>query len=297
MFRRVWTILKAPYPADSSSCSDFLYGLACGLFVYVFFAVFEPFGFNLVASPLRQRIFAGYGLVTALAIVANGLVLPRLAPRFFREENWNTGRQILFMSWVTLVIGLGSYLLTIVVFPEHGLLPPPLPKVVLFTFFIAVFPIAIINLVNSARLLRRNARIVLEANRQLATPAALSLPVGEEAPLQVELIAENNRDALRVAWADLLYIKAEENYVQVHSKGEKPGRVLLRSSLTRIERQLRPHSPRFFRCHRAFIVNIVHIARVDGNAQGLKLALKDSAAVIPVARRYVDEFRRLIAGL
>ena len=89
-------------------------------------------------------------------------------------------------------------------------------------------------------------------------------------------MAENNKDTFRVALADLLYIQAEENYVQVYYKGEKPGRVLLRSSLTRIERQLRPFYPRLFRCHRAFIVNTAQIARVEGNAQGLKLTLKDT---------------------
>jgi DNA-binding LytR/AlgR family response regulator len=293
----VWAIFRAPYPADSSPRSDLLYGLACGLFVYVFFAVFEPFGFNMLPSPLRRWIFAGYSLVTAGAIVFNGLVLPRLAPRFFREEKWSTGRQILFMFWVTLVIGLGSYLLTISVFRGRGLLPPPLPQVILFTFFIAVFPITFINLANYARLLRRNARVVLEANRQLATPASRPLPVGKKIPPDVELIAENNRDSLRIAWADLLYIKAEENYVQVHHKGEKPGRVLLRSSLTRIERQLRPFSPHFFRCHRTCIVNTSQIAKVDGNAQGLRLTLKDTPDTVPVARRYVAEFRRLVQGL
>jgi len=297
MIRRIWTVLKSPYPADASPRSDLLYGLACGLFVYVFFAVFEPFGFNLLPLPLRRWIFAGYGLVTCLAIVANSRLLPLLAPRFFREENWNTGRQILLMSWVTLVIGLGSYLLTILVFQGRGLLLPPLPKVVLFTFFIAVFPITIINLANYARLLRRNARVVLEANRQLATPAARPLPVGKEVPPNVELVAENNRDSLRIAWADLLYITSEENYVQVHHKGEKPGRVLLRSSLTRIARQLRPFSPRFFRCHRTCIVNTSQIAKVDGNAQGLRLTLKNTLDTVPVARRYVAEFRRLVRGL
>jgi DNA-binding LytR/AlgR family response regulator len=110
----------------------------------------------------------------------------------------------------------------------------------------------------------------------------------------VELVAENNKDTFQIALADLLYIEADENYVQVYYKGEKPGRVLLRSSLTRIERQLQPFYPRVFRCHRTCIVNTALIAKVSGNAQGLRLTLKDTAATIPVARRYVVEFRRLV---
>lgn len=298
MFSKIAGILKSPYPSDSSPFSFVQYGLGSGLFVFLFFAAFEPFGFSLLPPAPRRALFIVYGLVTCLAIVLNGLLLPRLRPRFFREENWNLGRQILWMCWVTLTIGLGCYLLSGAVCAHYGL-PAGwvrLRTIVLDAFFIAVFPITVINLANYARLLRRNARVVQEANRHLEQPAAP--PLAEKTPPpQVELVAENNKDILRVALADLLYIVAEENYVQVHYKNEKPARMLLRSSLTRIERQLRPFYPRLFRCHRTCIVNTAQIARAEGNAQGLKLTLKDAAAVIPVARRYVAEFRRVIQNL
>jgi DNA-binding LytR/AlgR family response regulator len=110
-------------------------------------------------------------------------------------------------------------------------------------------------------------------------------------------LAENERDSLRLPLADLLFVHAEENYVRVHVRGERAAQPLLRSSLTRIERQLRPLYPRLFRCHRTCIVNMTQIAGVEGNAQGLKLTLKDSAAIVPVARRYVNEFRRALRAL
>jgi hypothetical protein len=298
MIRKLWAILKSPYPAKWSSFSDLWYGLGSGLFVFLFFATFEPFGFSLLPQAPRRALFIGYGLATCLAIALNGLLLPRLRPRFFREENWSLGRQILWMCWVTLVIGLGCYLLSGAVCAHYGLSASwvRLRTIVLDTFFIAIFPITVINLANHARLLRRNSRIVQEANLHLEQPATRPLPEKALSP-QVELVAENNKDSLRVALADLLYIVAEENYVQVHYKSEKPVRMLLRSSLTRIERQLRPFYPRLFRCHRTYIINSTQIVKVAGNAQGLKLTLKDESAVIPVARRYVGEFRRVIQDL
>ncbi len=299
MIRRVWNILKSPYPADEPPYADVVYGLACGLFVTLFFIAFEPFGFNLVPSAPRRAIFIGYGVITCLAIIVNSRLLPLLAPRFFREESWQTGKQILLMSWVTLVIGLGSFFLTEAIFRRHGLSTRWLRlwPVVLFTFFVAVFPVTVIILLNYARLLRRNARVVQEANRQLEHPAVPPRPGERKTPASVVLVAENNKDTFRVALDDLLFIQAEENYVQVHYRGDKPGRTLLRSSLTRIERQLRPFFPRLLRCHRAFIVNTSLIANVAGNAQGLKLTLKDTLVIVPVSRRYVDEFRRVIRDL
>jgi len=298
MIARALEIFRSPYPSASSPFSTLRYGLGSGLFIYLFFAAFEPLGFSLLAPAPRRSFYIGYGLVTGLAIVLNGLLLPLLRPRFFREENWNLGKQILWMAWVTLTIGLGCYLLSQAVC-AHYKLPAQWVRpqtIVLDTFLIAIFPITVINLANYVRLLHRNARVVQEANRHLDHAASQTLPV-KDSVTQVELLAENNRDTFRVAFSDLLFIQAEENYVQVYHQGEKPGRVLLRSSLTRIEQQLRPFYPRLFRCHRTCIVNTMRIVKVDGNAQGLKLTLKDSPAVIPVARRYVNEFRRVMRKL
>ena len=298
MIGKLWAILKSPYPAKSSSFSDLLYGLGSGLFVFLFFAAFEPLGFSLLPRAPRQVLFIGYGLVTCLVIILHTLLLPRLRPRFFREENWSLGRQILWVCWVTLTIGLGCYLLSGAVCARYGL-PAHwvrLQTIVMDTFFIAIFPITVINLANYARLLHHNARIVQEANLHLEQPTVLPQP--EKAfPPQVVLAAENNKESFRVALADLWCVFAEENYVQIYHKSEKSGRVLLRSSLNRIERQLQPFHPRLFRCHRTCIVNTMQIVKVTGNAQGLKLTLRDTAVTIPVARRYVDEFRRLIQAL
>lgn len=297
MIRKILGVLKSPYPFDPSFLSLFLYGAGSGLFVTLFFIAFEPFGFSLLPEAPRRAFFIGYGMATFLAIAVNGLLLPRLWPRWFREESWSLGRQILWMSWVTLTIGLGCTLLSGALCAFYGLPAHwvQLRTIVLDAFLIAIFPITVINLVNSARLLQRSARVVQEANQRLERPDRPLTPAAD-VPAQVEIVAENNRDSLRVALADLLCIQAEENYVRVLARDGKPA-PLLRSSLGRVERQLHPFSPRLFRCHRAFIVNTAQIARVDGNAQGLKLTLRDSPAVIPVARRYVAEFRRLIRNL
>jgi hypothetical protein len=305
MIRKLLAVLKSPYPADESPADIVFYGIGSGLFVTLFFAGFEPFGFFMLPRAPRWALYAGYGLVTAVAILLNGLLLPRLRPRFFREENWSLGRQIVCMAWVTLAIAVGCYLLSRGVCALYAL-PAGwvrLRTIVVDTFLIAIIPITVINLINYGRLLRRNLRVVREANQRLRQPGNENPPAraqgapGTLLPAPLEIVAENGRDVFRAALVDLLYIQAEENYVQIYYKGEKPGRMLLRSSLTRVERQLRPFFPRLFRCHRTCIVNTGQIAQVAGNAQGLKLTLRDSDAVVPVARRYVNEFRRLVRGL
>ncbi len=292
--RRIRGLLGSPYPFEPSLPSLLLYALGSGLFVSLFFFAVEPFGFSLLPLAPRRALYVGYGLVTFLAIAANGMLVPRLLPRLFREQDWTLGRQILWMGWVTWTIGLGACWLSGAVC-AHYAIPAGWVRprtIVLDTFIVAIFPITVINLANSARLLRRNARVSAEANRRLEKSGGP--PQGAAGGERLRITAENEKDSLDVALADLLYIQAEENYVRVHVRGAKTPPPLLRSSLTRVERRLRSCHPPLFRCHRAFIVHTAQIANVTGNAQGLKLALKDAPAVIPVARRYVAEFRRLI---
>ena len=52
----------------------------------------------------------------------------------------------------------------------------------------------------------------------------------------------------------------------------------------------------FFRCHRAYIVNLDKIEQVEGNAQGYKLKLQGTEDLIPVSRNLNSEFSdRLLA--
>lgn len=291
---KIISIFKRPYPLDSSPASYFKYGLITGAFVYLFMIAFQPFGLYLLPASPRTLLYIGYGLITFLAIVLNSMLLPRLLPGLFREDGWNTGKNILFMSWVTLVIGLGSYFISLAVcrsfdLPNQWVQVKP---ILLGTFFIGAIPITIIIILESNRLQNRSERIVSETNRRLVEHMDRTDDSGTQE--KIVLVAENDRDKFNTTMAELLHIDAEENYVQVHFKREKTERMLMRSSLARVERQLRPFYPQLFRCHRAHIVNINRIRKVTGNAQGLRLILEDVENPIPVSRRYVDEFRRKV---
>lgn len=290
--------LAEPYPFEPSVASPLLYGLGTGLFVFFFFAAFQPLGFSLLPVAPRRALFAGYGLVTALAIAANGLLLPRLLPGLFREERWTLGRQLLWMAWITLTVGLGAYALSGAVCARCGLAAGWVrpQTIVLDTFLIGIIPVTVTLLANASRLRRRNAAVVCEANRLLGQPQPSAAAPTAAASEHVEIVADNGKDRLRLPLGELLAVQSEENYIRVHVAAGSAAPPLLRSSLARVEKQLRPHHPRLFRCHRAWIVNLSRVARVEGNAQGLKLHLAEAALAVPVARRYIGEFRRALAA-
>jgi hypothetical protein len=292
MLKKIISLFKRPYPCDFSISSTLITGFVIGISVFIFMIAFQPFGLYTLPEAIRTPLYVGYGIVTFLSIVLNSLLLPKLLPQFFKEERWNTGKIILFGIWTTLLIGIGSYFGTIVICRWSGFTTQwiQLMPILRGAFLTGVILITVSILFESGRLQQRNERIANETLRQL--DEQINRPAAPPVDEKVIIVAENNRDKFSSDLDELLHIDAEENYVQVHYKKEKNERMLMRSSMSRVERQLRPFYPKLFRCHRAHIVNISHIRKVTGNAQGLRLTLDDVENPIPVSRRYVEEFRR-----
>jgi len=288
--------LAAPYPCDFSPSTYLRIGLICGVFVFLFFFFLQPFGLSALSDPVRIYLYAGYGLLCLILIALNNILGPRLFPGWFQEEKWNIGKHIAHATWIILTIGLACFFFSRQVFLSAGvsLRSLQLMLVVGGALAIGAIPVTIMTLIDQNMLLRRSSRAAEEANARIDSPHVTAQRTPAAADQEVRLVAANGKDSVQFAATSLLYISAEENYVTIHYRKEGPMDLLLRSSLTRIEEQLRDFQPGFFRCHRAYIINTAKIRKVSGNAQGLRLKLEDVTAPLPVARRYVEEFRRLV---
>lgn len=89
---------------------------------------------------------------------------------------------------------------------------------------------------------------------------------------------------------DLLFVKAEGNYVQLTLwSNNRVTTELKRISLTQLETQLAAFS-QLFRCHRAYLINMLQIATVSGNSQGYLVAFSSTELKVPVSRTQLDGF-------
>jgi hypothetical protein len=89
---------------------------------------------------------------------------------------------------------------------------------------------------------------------------------------------------------ELLFVKAEGNYIELTTCAD--GLIntgLKRISLTQFETQLSSY-PHFFRCHRAYLVNMFHVEKVSGNSQGYSLAFGATELKVPVSRAQIETF-------
>ncbi len=291
-------ILTQPYPAiDSSWQTQIRDSAVIGAFVGVFLLVFQPFSLDDWETNDKALKILGFGLVSFALTLLNFTGWPRLFPRFFAETNWTVGRAIGFISTHILVIAVGNHLYQALLmgFSVGG---PNLLTMILATFLVGLFPTAGAIATDYVVRLRQYSQQASQLRQSAITD---SMPVvsvaggaGYSAPLispasvssLLTLIADNEKDTLTVAPAELLCIESSDNYCTVFFlKADTTTKTLLRSSLSRMETQV-AGAGRLVRCHRSYIVNLDRVARVTGNAQGYKLHLTDGQTVVPVARKY-----------
>lgn len=286
-------LLNQPYPLDESSVRQLRKAALIGLFVGLFLLIFQPFGLNGWETNHKAIKILGFGLVTFVITVINCVALPKALPQLFSETRWTVGREIILVMANILAIALGNRLYVAWLLQVKEISSVSWGGIVLVTFLIAFFPVVGLVLVSYITQLKKysNAAATLPIHPTVApsAPSAeASASVGTPtlpAPTTVTLVADNEKDTLTFLAADLLYIESSDNYCTVfHLKNAQPVKPLLRSSLSRLEKQI--SNGHIVRCHRSFVVNLNRVERVTGNAQGYKLHLCDGQFVVPVARQY-----------
>lgn len=93
----------------------------------------------------------------------------------------------------------------------------------------------------------------------------------------------------------VMFIRSEDNYVQIHYLDQsRPKKFILRSSMRALEETLTRHG--LVRCHRSYFINPSYIKMVHRDNAGLIVAdlRQDGFESIPISRKYQSEITRLL---
>ncbi len=251
-----------------------------GLFITAFLLVFEPFGFSGIQSAwLKWRMAAEFGLVTFVV----GLFWEWFEIRVLKAEResarWTFGRWIQSITVLIVLISLGNLTLNQLYNPNAPITLERLIYTLANTLSLGLFPTIASGYVAKMRAMRRNETLATSLGK---------LPVLRATHL-ITIPSDTDENYLQMAANRILFVNAMENYVAVHyTDGSQVRKELVRNTLRRLDSVL---SIPFFRCHRSFLVNLEQVERVEGNAQGLRLSLKTGTDIIPVSRKYLEDFR------
>ncbi len=285
-----------PYPAPGGWRNALISGLVGGVFVALFLFFVRPFG--TVISPGKEVFYLWiclqFGLVTLFcALFCGGLTV--VFPKIFDEKNWTVGREILYYIFFISLIGSANFVFAHFKFGS-GISFSNFLTWQWMTLVVGIFPTVFGVFFKEIKLLRQFSMGAADLTKQIEShPHPQKTPENQsknqsEKPIILE--GDNQNESLRLLPAQVFYLSAADNYVQVYflENGVLKNR-MLRGSLKKMEDQL-AENPIFYRCHRTFIVNLEKVLKVSGNAQGYKLHLVETDFLVPVSRSLNEEIKQ-----
>jgi len=111
------------------------------------------------------------------------------------------------------------------------------------------------------------------------------------------LKGDNKSELLEIEPSNLLYLHAADNYTRIFfmNNGHIDS-ILFRGTLKKFEETLAEHDF-LFRCHKTYLVNLLHVHLIKGNALGLKLYIMGVANPVPVSRNLNKEILERLSHL
>ncbi|GAI08404.1 unnamed protein product, partial [marine sediment metagenome] len=243
------SFLVQPYPFNENATRKLAVCACVGLFITLFLAVFEPFGFDNLESSSKWVHAGAFGAVTFALSSFFQIILPQLFPALFKEEAWRSWKEILYLLITALFIGGGNYALMLWLYPQNTELAGLL-RAEIITFQIGVFPIVAIVFMKQMMLYRRFEADAKEATEELETEEKEFVVQPKQIAERILLRGDNQKEALVIKAEDLLFISSADNYVALKflEAGQHKS-MLVRSSLKKMEEQLAAHL-QFIRCHK-----------------------------------------------
>lgn len=284
--------LNKPYPHIPSKRGAWLNNLLIGAFVALFLLVFQPFEINQWQTSYRTLKIVGFGAVSFVVPTFYSWLVNVFVSDKEREDNWKIWKEILLILGILVSIALGNLLYSnFLGISEISLVGFFYSSLV--TLLLGLFPISLAILNKYHRLLHHNFEEAKLANQHLAEQGfAMSAEKKggqdeEQTEKKLLLFAENQKDKLEILESQLLYIESLDNYSTIfYTEGEALKKQILRTSLKRLESQL--SETKVVRCHRAFLVNLKNVTKVEGNAAGYKLGFLSKEIQIPVSRNFAS---------
>lgn len=310
-------IWRSPYPQLVTSWKTIVIPT---LIVFFILYLLQPFGISQLPDGQLGLSLCSAG-VTALCMLLFTFLLPALFPRYYREERRTVGHYVCHLLALFLLITVGVWLVQSW-WMDMWLDTTMFYYSLFWVLVLAPFPTIFFVMLNHSLQLKRNLREATEMNIRLAEAAGRTSKTANGTQPRTETPAEerisligSTKESLDLQASDFLYAEADGNYVAVYylqetenrtestdpeSAGPPNGterkmqRKLLRLTLKQAEAAVTGHT-NILRCHRAFLVNMARVRKVEGNSQGYRLHLEGCTGVeVPVSRAYATAVKEAI---
>lgn len=279
---RLNDFLHQPYPFYYRGRSLVIISVFILIAIFLFNYLFKPFD---VYEPEHRMSFAMICLIHAAVpsiLYFLFFYILQLAPKI--DEGWNVQKEIIAVVSLLLLIGTGQFLVRDIIYDN----PDNWSWRYFFeewrnTILVGILFSFVFVPLNFNRLYRSNQAHA----KQLKPLDDNNVPAQQTA---VAIQTQVKADDFLLDAGQLLFARAEKNYVEFYLRDQGNSHKLLkRISMKELEAKLL-HLPFLMKTHRSYLVNLLAVETVTGNAQGYKLKLKDHAELVPVSRNLIPAF-------
>jgi hypothetical protein len=247
---------------------------------------FQPFGINFLKSENDGYFVLAAGILCAIVLFSNTLVLPGILPSVFDSSKWTIRKEMIWNVWLFsnlfIIISVLVWLLRKSKFVD-------LPT--FRTGALALLPLVLFNIINYNHSLKDKVVSVFDTGRNWFMEEQKK----QEKDPEITLTAENGKDVFSAPQNDIFLIHSSGNYIEIYWLDNQIKRKkLFRQTFAFVENSL-GESSEFKKCHRCWLVNIKKVDRLAGNSKGYFLEIDALDFKIPVSRNYIPYIRKVFS--
>lgn len=255
------------YPKYEPEIKAWRNGLFTAIIILLIFLLFQPFGLRDKTIGLKLVLYPGYAVLGFIYSVSVFFIVRFLMKS---KQSWSLKNELVLLFAGAAILALIIHLFTWLVSDDMPLT---------LTWYLKLFyhTASLVLLIGVIEYFYYNSRVI--SNRFKDTTSVREDRKSEIIVFNLENEkTEINRNKIRV-------IKSVGNYLEFYLS-ESDGtfnKMLKRGRLHQVENDL-ASCPEFFKCHRAFIVNLKKGAQLLGNSRNARIVFEGIKQQIPVSR-------------
>ena len=248
---------------------------------------FQPFGINFLQSVNDAYFVLAAGILTALTLFGNSLLLPGIMPAVFDPSKWTIRKEMIWNVWLFINLFFIFFFLAVYV-REKNFTDLPVFRI----GALALLPLVLFNLINYNLSLKEKVVSVIDSGRHWFDEKQISVKTPE-----IKILAENGKDIFTAPANAVLLFHSSGNYIEIYLTQNGINRKkLFRQTLGFVEDHLTDPF-KFKKCHRCWLVNMNKVRSLSRNSKGYFLQLDGSDLKIPVSRNYIPLFRDALSNI
>ncbi len=281
LVREIIEFITQPFPSSSDPWDQVKEAASVGLLIFVILFFLQPFGTSNIPTYEALRITLSFGVLTFVVCISYNLFLIKVLGFQYDKPTWTFIKWIISTLILILFISVANFLFMSFQLGFLGFGWKQFLYQVYMTFVIGIFPLVFFGTITMLRKDRYFNKVAKDLTHHQHE---------EIEALTINILIDSQEASLELSVEDILYVEAMQNYATVYlAEGRSE---VIRATLKSLENQLSEHG--IIRTHRSYLVNKRNIEKVSGNAQGLKLSLSHSDAIVPVSRSYIPAVRTAI---